>query len=701
MQDDAMILSRLLDYELLRNAEFQSGLVRLGIWVFSISYIGLGAWTGYYDVNVLLFYLLFGGYLIFFIIALISVYLRPKTRIRPYLTLVADISATSLAIFLTREAISPFFLLYIWIFVSYGTRYGKLLLMAASFLSVTAYNLVLIGLQQWQTHTFEAFFFLLLLVLLPLYQYSLLRKLHKARKEAERANGARGDFLATMTHELRTPLIGILGMARLMQGTPLDTEQKEYLHSIRSSAQLLRALIGDILDFSKIDANKLELVNEPFDMRQLVANVTSTLASEAQEKQLEMRCWVDPRIPRRPHGDNLRVSQILFNLLGNAIKFTDRGSVTLLLECASANEQLAQPHVLMRVMDTGIGIAEDEQDKIFDKFWQADVSNSRRFGGAGLGTTVARDLSRRMGGDISVESMIGKGTTFSVRLPLLVGQGAALPVYPPALQKKRILIYESDEKNMDIHLKVARELGMLASPVTSLSAMIPYLDEVFDVVLVCDALSGVPLNQIFRQLEIMQQTPLILMAGYRGRTIGMPSPVSQLIMKPFIADDLAEAIIGPIRMTQSRRDSISNALGHEIPESSGIRILLAEDNAIAAKVLSTLLIQRGHSVHIVNDGEVALEAATQAQYHLAFVDLRMPRMDGIEFTQRYRATESADHHLPIYALTANTAEDAMAYCMHAGMDGFLNKPVEPEQLDAVIENYTVSRLYQTCSKAIV
>ncbi|MEJ2590748.1 MAG: ATP-binding protein [Candidatus Thiodiazotropha sp.] len=696
-----MIFSRLLDHELLRNPEFQSALVRLGVWAFSITYIGLGAWTGYYDVNVLLFYLLFGGYLIFFLVTLFSVYHWPKLELRPYITLIADISATSLAIFLTHKAISPFFLLYIWIFVSYGTRYGKLLLMAASILSVTAYNLVLIALQEWQIHTFEAFFFLLLLVLLPLYQYSLLRKLHKARKEAEEANQARGDFLATMTHELRTPLIGILGMARLMQGTPLDAEQKEYLHSIRSSAQLLRALIGDILDFSKIDADKLELVNEPFEIRHLVSNVTSSLANEAQEKQLELRCWVDPRIPRRLHGDNLRVSQILFNLLGNAIKFTDRGSVALSVGYASANEQLAQPHVLIQVIDTGIGIAGDKLDRIFDKFWQADASNSRRFGGTGLGTTVARDLSRRMGGDIRVESVLGKGSTFSVRLPLLQGQGAALPVYPAVLKEKRILIYESDDKNMELHLKIARELGMLPTPVVSLSAMIPYLDQVFDVVLVCDSLPGAPLNQVFRQIEVMEQAPLILLAGYRGRTIGMPTPVTRVLMKPFLADDLAEAIIGPLREIASRRDAMSSTLGHEIRESSGIRILLAEDNAIAAKVLSTLLIQRGHSVHIVKDGEEALKATAATEYHLAFIDLRMPHMDGIEFTRRYRANEPSDRHLPIYALTANTAEDAMAYCMQAGMDGFLNKPVEPEQLDAIIENYTVSPLYGTTSGELV
>ncbi|MCU7851740.1 MAG: response regulator [Candidatus Thiodiazotropha sp. (ex Monitilora ramsayi)] len=694
------MFSRFINHELLRNPEFQSALVRLGIWLFSIVYIGLGAWTEYYDVNVVLFYLLFGGYFIFFVLTLISVYQHPVMVLRPYVTLFADVSATSLAIFLTQEAVSPFFLLYIWIFVSYGTRYGKSLLMAASILSLIAFNLVLIALQEWHTHTFEALFFMLLLVLLPIYQYSLLRKLHRARQEAEQANKARGDFLATMTHELRTPLIGILGMARLMQGTPLDAEQKEYLHSILSSAQLLRALIGDILDFSKIDANKLELVSEPFDIRQLVGNVNSSLAGEAQEKQLEIRCWVDPRIPRRLQGDNLRLSQILFNLLGNAIKFTDSGSVMLRVEYAPANEQLSEPHVLIQVSDTGIGIPKDKLKHIFDMFWQADASNSRRFGGTGLGTTVARDLCRRMGGDISVESRVDKGTIFSARLPLFMGQGAALPVISPLLEGKRILIYETDPQNMELHLKIAEELGMKPFPVLSMKALTPYLDHSFDVVLICDSLAGVGLNSIFSRLEILEGNPLVLLAGYRGRTIGVPSPVSRVLMKPFLADDLVEAVLDPLRELQSRRDALSSALGREVQESTGIQILLAEDNAIAAKVLSTLLIQRGHSVHITKDGEEALEAATQSNYHLAFIDLRMPRMDGIEFTRQFRRMEPADSHLPIYALTANTAEDAMEHCMQAGMDGFLNKPVEPEQLDVIIERYAGSRLYQAPMKEV-
>jgi two-component system sensor histidine kinase RpfC len=688
-----MQYGKLLHHDMLRNPEYQSALVRLAIWCFSITYIGLGAWTEYYDVDIRLFFLLFGGYLFFFVVVIISVYHRPVMRVRPYITLVVDISASSLAIFLTREAISPFYLLYIWIFVSYGTRYGKKVLMVASALSVIAYNLVLVSLKQWGIHTFEAFFFLLLLVMLPLYQYSLLRKLHKARQEAEHANKARGDFLATMTHELRTPLIGILGMARLMQGTPLDAEQKEYLHSVRSSAELLRALIGDILDFSKIDANKLELVDEPFDIRQVVHGVMSALASEAQEKQLELRCWVDPRLPRKLRGDNLRISQILFNLIGNAIKFTEKGSVVLRVSYSESHQELPDHHVLLEVEDTGIGIPKDKLDKIFDMFWQLDASNSRRYGGTGLGTTVARDLCIRMGGNISVRSQIGVGTRFSVRLPLLGNQAATMPVQSPVLKDKRVLVFETDEQSMKLHLKVIEELGMQGVPAPSLSELTPYLDEKFDVVLICDSHAGIPLKQLLSRTEILEGEPTILLAAYRGRTVGVPSPVSRVLMKPFLADDLVQAIIDPLRERNLLTGSLSSVLEREVRESTGIQILLAEDNAIAAKVLSTLLQQRGHSVDVVKDGKEALEALKKSDYHLAFIDLRMPRMDGIEFTRRYRASEGSSRRLPIYALTANTAEDAMKLCLQAGMDGFLNKPVEPEELEVIIERHAGSPMY--------
>ena len=679
------MLSRFFDTSLLRNPEYQSAMVRMAIWLFSFTYVGLGAWTGYYKIDLFHFYLFFIGYFVVFLGLLLSVYSTPQLKIRRHISLITDVSAASLAIFLTKEAISPFYLLYIWIFVSYGTRYGKKLLMIASILSVVAYNLVLISLDQWQQHRFEAFFFLLLLILLPMYQYSLLRKLHEARQEAERANKARGDFLATMTHELRTPLTGVIGMTRLLQMTPLDAEQKDYLHSISSSAHLLRALIGDILDFSKIDAKKLELESQRFDVRGLIMSVASTLSTEAQEKHIELILRVDARVPREVQGDRLRISQILYNLMGNAIKFTDRGEVSLHISVAAATEKVPLTHILLRVSDTGIGIPPDKLDKIFDIFWQADASNNRRFGGTGLGTTVARNLTELMGGDIGVSSVEGVGTTFSVRLPLLPDRAGSLDVKPPQLMGKRVLLFEINAASMEVLREMGAELGMEVICVSSYQAMNTLQPCQCDWVVVCDSLDGIPLDLVLDRLEVLVDplTP-ILFAGYRGRIVGLSERISGVILKPFLSNELVEALLN----LQAKPDSHARLSRVEAePASSGIRILLAEDNAVAAKVFLTLLTRKGHAVTLVRDGQEALQAAREQSFHLAFIDLRMPHMDGLEFTRRYRAEEPAELRMPILALTANTAEDVSAECREAGMDGFINKPVEAEQLDTIIARY--------------
>jgi two-component system sensor histidine kinase RpfC len=684
------MLSSLFRKELLKNSEFQSAWVRLALWLFGAIYVGLGAWTDYYAVNRIYYFSFFGGFLFLFLAMLYSVYVAPNMPLRRYFSLFVDITATSLAIFLTKEAISPFYLIYIWIFVSYGTRYGKVLLTAASLLSVGAYNIVLQALDEWTKHEFEAFFFLLLLVVLPIYEYILLRKLHQARQEAERANKARGEFLATMTHELRTPLTGVIGMTRLLQTTPLDIQQRDYVDSINASAELLRALIGDILDFSKIDANKLELESAHFDIRNLVRNVLSNLAAEAQEKHIELVCRVDSKLPRKLLGDRLRVSQILYNLLGNAIKFTDRGEVRLQLSIASANQQIPQPHVLLEVTDTGVGIPAEKLDRVFDMFWQADASTSRRFGGSGLGMTVARDLTRLMGGAITVNSQLGEGSTFSVRLPLLPDQRGALDVKPPQLDGKRILIFETNPSSMEAHLDIAMELGMEAVPVTGLDALWQVQESAIDLVLVCDSLDGLPMQELMQRLDrLFPNSVPLLFAGYRGRTNSLPPRLTEIILKPFIAEQLAEAVfdLQPQVTAMGMADAVDPASKPSRVEQTGVRILLAEDNSIAAKVFETLLTRKGHQVTTVKDGEEALRTAQTGDYHMAFVDLRMPHMDGLEFTRRYRTLETDDLHMPILALTANTAEDLLAECREAGMDGFLNKPVEPEQIDKIVSRY--------------
>ncbi|MTW22958.1 ATP-binding protein [Allochromatium palmeri] len=551
------------------NPELQSGAVRLLTALFGAGYIALGAWADYYRVDVPYFLTIFALHLLASFALIVSVIYRPDWVARRYLAICLDVVVVSLAIFVTQEAISPFYLLYILIFISAGTRFGRGPLIVGSVVAVLAYNLVLIELDEWHRHTFEAAFFLLLLVLLPLYQASLLRQLQQARADAERASKAKSDFLAIMTHELRTPLTGVIGMAELLRETRLDSEQCEQVEAIASSANALSALIGDILDFSKLDARRLKLERLPFAPRELTHEVCAILDGQACARGLALIQEIAPEVPERVLGDALRVRQILFNLIGNAIKFTEHGEVRVRLRVAESSPALGRPHLAIEVIDTGIGIPADTLDVLFESFRQADDSTTRRFGGTGLGTTIARELVVLMGGAIEVESEEGRGSLFRVRLPLL-------DELPPA---------------------VAEEPACYT----------------------------------------VKTTP----------------------------NDWRTPHAGP-----------------------AIRVLVAEDNAIAAKVITRFLDRMGFEYDLFTDGASALEAALAGGYQIAVVDLRMPKLDGLDFTRRYRA-ESNGRPLPILALTANASEDVRHDCLDAGMDGFLAKPVKPDELRSTIEHFGI------------
>jgi two-component system sensor histidine kinase RpfC len=685
-------LRRLISDELRANQEFQSGLVRVALWAFMVLFIGAAGMRGYYRVDWWQYGVLFAIHLLWYLAILASVLRRPEPSAkRRFLGMLGDLSGTTFAIYLGGEPLTPFYLLYIWIFVSQGARYGKQALKTASIGSLVAYSLVVTLLSGWERHGMETLFLMLVLVVLPIYEYSLLRRLHDARQAAESANRARGDFLATMTHELRTPLSGVVGMARLLGSTRLDSEQREYVASLSASANMLQSLIGDILDLSKIDARKLELKPEPFDVRRSVVEVATALTDQALDQGIELIVDVAGNVPVEVYGDPLRFRQVLFNLVGNAVKFTEQGHVLVQVKVGKPRPDLGKPHLYVVVKDTGIGIPRNKLDRIFESFWQADGSASRKYGGTGLGTTIARDLVRLMKGSIGVESMEGHGSSFWVCLPFLGSRHASngRPSPRSTLRDRTALLLETNPQQLAIMERACRKAGMRYLSVNAVDKLGRALQEhamTLDVVVLADELRGLDLEGLAELVEKYRGEPLpTVFIHYTRRQVAALAANAVALAKPFVIPDLWEALAQAMasqRSTFAEHSSLLNVA----PEGHGAKVLVAEDDSINAKLMVSLLRKAGHQVVSVRDGQKALQAAVSQPFDLALVDLRMPHMDGLEFTRRYRAQEHG-RRLPIVALTANAAEDARSECLAAGMDEFLTKPVDPELLDALLRRF--------------
>jgi two-component system sensor histidine kinase RpfC len=680
----------------LSNPEFQSAIVRLAIWLFMLFFIGLGASTGYYPVPMEQYYTLFILFFILFVSILISVLIKPTSVTRQYIGLIIDIAATSYSIVLSQNAISPIFLFYIWIFVSYGTRYGREHLIVATLASLFSYAAVVTHLGGWKSFAFEAYFFLFFMALLPIYQGSLIKRLHLARQEAEQATRARGRFLATMTHEIRTPLSGIIGMARVMETDNLNNLQKEQLSAIRMSADKLEMLIGDILDFSRIDAEKLELHSKPFDAAAIVFDICRSLAIQSSEKGLELYCTIEGEFPATLVGDQLRFSQIVTNLIGNAIKFTDRGEIEVTLSYTRKVEpvtkvddegfSLSSGFLVLRVADTGVGISGENLKAIFDPFHQVDNTSSRRYGGAGLGMAISHNLVELMNGRIDVDSQHGQGTTFSVILPLPVNSSRSMEIL--TLPMLNLLVLEADPVYLKQVQKMASDNGMnvrtmqTAGQLKNLSR-----GDHFDLMLIGE--TGHHLTA-FSELAGLVETiigyppPLVAMT-YPGRVLPADLVFAGHLKKPFSEQQFIETISSSLQLD---KNGLLNSQPQTGRESGRQRhILVAEDDSINASLITTLLRAQGHEFTIVEDGYAALHAIRNGGYDLAFIDLRMPYLDGIELANLVRKEPEPVGNLPLIALTANASQEARHEALQAGMNEFLVKPISPDLLEEVVNRF--------------
>lgn len=597
----------------------------------------------------------------------------------------ADAATATVVVFCSGEAGVSMVGVYLFITFGNGFRYGRRYLFACQVLCVVGFLAALIWAKYWRMHSVAGWSLFIALVVLPLYVSTLLTRIQEARAKAEEANLAKSTFLANMSHEMRTPLNGIVGVVDLLGITALDSQRGELLRLLRHSVGVLRSLVDDVLDISKIEAGRLTFEVLDFDLHAMLNGLVRLLRPHALAKNLKFQAMVDPAIDYQLKGDAHHLRQVLLNLVGNAIKFTDVGEISLSVMLLAESE--ATVRLRFEVRDTGIGMSDDVRQRIFDRFVQADASTTRRYGGTGLGTTIAKQLVELMSGMIGVSSQQGKGSTFWFEIPLAKAHSTS--------------ISETDSRSAALFLADSSTATQLAPSIAAAFGQVETADTATALVAQLRALRGkgirIPAVIVSGSVDVASGVFEAVAAEKSDAATAMIY-LSSNGTESSLAETRFNHIAGVSRIAADApprmlRNAIHAAaaqefesaqiidLGQALSEQRVSRtILVAEDNSTNRTIIAQLLESAGHRVLLAEDGEEALDIYETHSAELAILDFNMPLRNGIDVTMAIRNMEGTGERLPIMIMSASVTPEARDRAKRAGADEFLGKPYEAAAL---------------------